>query len=312
MMRLPISCGLVGPSLSSLVCSTRLHRSTSEIVPTVATQRNTDAGASGSSSSQAEVPVPPQHFEVFYERGTRLFTMFSTSPVAQDTVVVKCAVSNRQLPDLHDAEAPARPIAPHPHERGFSRRRVAFPTHSHDELPVGFTVFVGSVQRGMTVEAQAVSVGGALCLDGIALHKGPVTEAVVNSNVLTSSQRYQGPTVTQRPLAEVIACRTRRTINPLCPYRQVHRNFFDPFVNPNVSPFAKYDHAPVHTLPGHVVDSVAAVLAESGVDDQLATFVHKYSWYVQREEDLLWRHDTIVALGIRADGRTSGFKRLVR
>lgn len=248
-------------------------------------------------------PVPPQAFEVLHEAGTRRFTMLSTSPVTNDTVVVTCLVNHRALPKLSwDSSAAA--AAKHgqcARRQGARRRaggRIALPTYSPDVLPIRFRAYVGSERRNLCMELRLVSLDGLLGIDGVVMHPGGVVRgSVVEMPLREASQLYQGPTLNQRFLAETLTSSHRQSINPLVPYRQCLSNFTDPFFNPRVCPHSFFSHHPVHTAPDRVTDAIARFAADVGVDDDLALFVHKYAVYVQSVEDSLWLRKVDEALG---------------
>lgn len=290
-----------------------------------------DGDAASRSPSSPPPPITIPSFDVLHEPGTRRFFMVRDTDTSGSneeaahhhagggdgggqlfqSVVVCCIVSNRPLPPLHDdSTQPPHHQTPQPASRwaAYRRedssapavqraRRVALPTYALDRLPVSFTAFV--TQRGgrMTLEAQLCSQGGALCVDGATVHRGPMRDALMD--VSYAARRYRGPVLSDRHLADAVCCPQSTQVNPLMPYRQCLRQYFDPFVHRLADSSTRFDHDAVHTAPAHVTEAVVALLREAGIDDALAAFVHRYALYVQRCEDAKWRSEMITAFDVK-------------
>jgi len=171
-------------------------------------------------------------------------------------------------------------------------RRVALPTYAPDALPVSFTAFLTRHDGSSTLEAQLCSQGGALCVEGLTVHSGPMRDDLME--IPFAARRYRGPLLSDRHLADTIShpqCATQ--VHPLAPYRQWLRHYFDPCMNRLVDSSTRFDHEPVHACPSLVTEAVWSVLREAGIDDSVASFVHRYALYVQRCEDFTWRRDIL-------------------
>lgn len=261
----------------------------------------------GRGASPEESLVPPQGFDICYEPGTRCFTMHSDSPVSLSSVVIRCLVSNRQLPNLEASEVNTPSRGGRLLKRTRRTNKSAYPTYTADELPITFTAFLTPTRRHMTIEALVTSQGGAMCLDGVTVHPGPLREdhvRLASAVGSASSHKYRGPLLNQRHLAGYLLSSPPQDINALMPYRQHLRHFFDPFVNRRASAYSRFDHFPVHTAPPQVADALVRVLTESGIDDELCMFVHRYALRVQQQEDALWRQE-MDSLGILNSRRGS-------
>jgi hypothetical protein len=252
---------------------------------------------------RAVAPTVPVGLAVEYVRGTRRFLIKQTrrkddtnrylSPSTllpppsateptQDMIVVDCTVSNRSTMSIQRKAKTAFSMVPR------SRRRFLAPTACPDDLPVQFSAFVsrpsGTV---LCFEALCSVLHGCLSVDGAVFHSS-IRDAARDDVESPAWTLYRGPLLHQKHLAECV-CSIRGQPNPLVQYRQHQKFFFDPFVNPVTSKFARFDHYPVHTTPTAVSDQLVEFLQERGIDDDLAAYVEEYAEFVASEERHHWR-----------------------
>ena len=233
---------------------------------------------------QAAIKPPriPSGLLVEYARGSRRFLVKpAESPISGDIVVIDCMVSSRQSANRKKSVAASNLIP-------RARRRFLPPTLSPDECPVQFSAYIGR-GKGTTLclEALCSVVHGCLSVDAAVFHASIRDAASEDVNSVRWSS-YHGPLMHQKHLAECL-CSVRGQPNPVVPYRQEHKHFFDPFVHPTVSKFTRFDHTPVHTVPAPLCNKLVQFLNERGVDDDLAGFVEGYAHYVDSEERRLWK-----------------------
>jgi hypothetical protein len=226
-----------------------------------------------------------------------------------EMIVVDCTVNHR-LGGGAGARRKEKRSFPQNHHLlvSKSRRRFLPPSlasSTQDErMPVQFSVFAARPGGGavagtggatttttlLCLEALCSVLHGSLCVDGAMFHSSIESAAAQHDGPESPAwTSYRGPLLHQKHLAECVCSIHSAHPNPLEPYRQIHKHFFDPFVNPATSRFARYDHCPVHTVPAGVSDELVAFLEARGVDDHLAAYVEQFAGYVLNEEHMLWR-----------------------
>ena len=249
-------------------------------------------------ASMLEVAAPPSGFATHHELGTGRCVVHKVSD-GDEQVVVVCDVSplrycaNRQDPSSSSSSpSPSKgpPVRSATRMVPKLQRRKVAPLSmdgSNLRLPVAFSVVVCS--RSMTLDVSAASVCGTAVFDGAMFHatlENALERSLDAFGIVSRS--YQGPILNQRGLAQSVCNDSDSSLNLLYPTRQQEFHRYCDALSTR-SKFTKFDHLPVHTVPGSLYGALAAYLAALGIDDHFAKFMEVCSAKVQQEEINAWK-----------------------
>ncbi|KAK7200140.1 hypothetical protein NESM_000064300 [Novymonas esmeraldas] len=197
----------------------------------------------------------PHNLQFDHVLGSRRFSLFGEA-VNNSKLLVQCTV-----PVMRSA-------------RQIRRRRVVGNSRAADEdVQVVFECVLSNICRGfpLALTLRCSTRAGLLVINGASFSATRPT-LLEGPEIAQNQLSYHGPHMNQSHLADLLVER-RPPTSPLDDPAHREATFFSTLDCFDTSPHTWFGHLPVHTVKPELVDRIAALVSEFGVDDDLADYV---------------------------------------